>query len=100
MLSEYLHSQQVSKSSGIGFGPVLLSCHAHSSSTAWSLTAIPALDTFFLVKISEVDNVRDLKEAVKERKHTAFQHIHADALEHWNVSIPVETLLEAHLHNF
>ncbi|KAE9386906.1 hypothetical protein BT96DRAFT_771244, partial [Gymnopus androsaceus JB14] len=51
----------------------------------------------FPVKIAETESVGSLKEAIKEKKHAAFPHIDADALELWNVSEPVDQHLENNL---
>ncbi|KAE9392048.1 hypothetical protein BT96DRAFT_754297, partial [Gymnopus androsaceus JB14] len=57
------------------------------------------INRIFTVQILETDNVATLKEKIKEKNHTAFQHIDAHTLDLWNVSIPVEELSEPHLHD-
>jgi hypothetical protein len=51
----------------------------------------------FPVEIDGDKNVGSLKKAIKEEKKPAFDHITADTLEVWNVSIPIDddTNLEA-----
>ena len=44
----------------------------------------------FPVEIDPGKNVGDLKTAIKEEKKPAFDHITADSLEVWNVSIPID----------
>ena len=44
----------------------------------------------FPVEIDRNKNVRNLREAIKEKKKPAFDHITADSLEVWNVSIPIK----------
>jgi hypothetical protein len=44
----------------------------------------------FPVKIDGNENVGSLKEAIKEKKKPAFDHITADSLDVWNVSIPID----------
>ncbi|KAE9385381.1 hypothetical protein BT96DRAFT_1007092 [Gymnopus androsaceus JB14] len=58
-----------------------------------------SINRIFTVQILETDNVATLKEKIKEKKHTAFQHIDADALDLWNVSISIGDLSETHLHD-
>jgi Crinkler effector protein N-terminal domain len=41
----------------------------------------------FPVKIASTDTVGDLKDAIKEKKQLAFQHIDADSVVLWKVSI-------------
>jgi hypothetical protein len=43
----------------------------------------------FAVKIAPTETVGALKEAIKEKKEPALDHLSADALGLWNVSIPV-----------
>jgi hypothetical protein len=47
----------------------------------------------FSVKISSTESVIALKKAIKEKK-VALQHIDADALTLWKVSIPVDDVFE------
>ena len=51
----------------------------------------------FPVKVDHDENVGALKKAIKEEKKPAFDHIIADSLEIWNVSIPIheDTNLQA-----
>lgn len=52
----------------------------------------------FSVRISDEDsNVDDLKEKIKEKKRAAFDHIPADTLKLWNVSISPKKFSEARL---
>ncbi|KAF8322897.1 uncharacterized protein EI90DRAFT_3077263 [Cantharellus anzutake] len=44
----------------------------------------------FSVKIASTESVIALKEAIKDKKKVALQHIDADALTLWKVSIPVD----------
>ena len=44
----------------------------------------------FPVEIDRGENVMGLKEAIKEKKFPAFDHITADSLEVWNASIPID----------
>jgi hypothetical protein len=44
----------------------------------------------FSVEIDGDKNVAGLKEAIKEKKKSAFDHIDADSLDVWNVSIPID----------
>ena len=51
----------------------------------------------FPVEIDRGKNVGSLKKAIREEKKPAFDHIPADSLSVWNVSIPIneDTNLEA-----
>ena len=55
----------------------------------------------FPVKIDHNEDVGGLKKAIKEEKKPAFDHITADSLEVWNVSIPIneDTNVEAQVKN-
>ncbi|KAF8227713.1 hypothetical protein L208DRAFT_1295299 [Tricholoma matsutake] len=55
----------------------------------------------FPVKIDCDENVGALKKAIKEEKKQVFDHITADSLDVWNVSIPIDedTNLEAQVKN-
>jgi len=55
----------------------------------------------FPVKIDRDENVGALKKAIKEEKKPAFDHITADSLDVWNVSIPIDedTNLQAQVKN-
>jgi hypothetical protein len=44
----------------------------------------------FPVKIAASESVGTLKEAIKDKKKHAFEHVDADTLVLWNVSIPVD----------
>ena len=44
----------------------------------------------FPVKIDRDENVGALKKAIKEEKKKAFDHIDANSLDVWNVSIPID----------
>jgi hypothetical protein len=44
----------------------------------------------FLVKILKTATVGTLKKVIKEEKKVALQHVDADALSLWKVSIPVD----------
>jgi hypothetical protein len=44
----------------------------------------------FSVEIDGDDNVALLKDAIKEEKKPAFDHITAGSLDLWNVSIPID----------
>jgi len=44
----------------------------------------------FPVEIDRNENVGGLKEAIKEKKKPAFDHITADSLGVWKVSIPID----------
>ena len=53
----------------------------------------------FPVEIDRNKNVGALKEAIKEKKKPAFDHLASDSLDVWNVSIPIneDTDLQAHV---
>jgi hypothetical protein len=44
----------------------------------------------FPVKIARTESVGTLKEAIKDKKQVALEHVDADALQLWNVSIIVD----------
>jgi hypothetical protein len=44
----------------------------------------------FPVEIDRDKNVGGLREAIKEKKKRAFDHIDADSLDVWNVSVPID----------
>ena len=44
----------------------------------------------FPVEVDRDENVGGLKKAIKEEKKQAFDHIDADSLDVWNVSIPID----------
>ena len=54
----------------------------------------------FAVEISNAKTVSALRETIKDKKKPAFDHVPADALVLWNVSIPVERNLEENVNNF
>jgi len=54
----------------------------------------------FPVKIARTESVGDLKDAIKDKKQLAFQHIDADALVLWEVSLSVDESLEEIVKNF
>ena len=51
----------------------------------------------FPVEISASKTVGALKDKIKEKKQHAFQHVDADALVLWSVSIPTDGTLEEEL---
>ena len=51
----------------------------------------------FQVKIAPTESVGALKEAIKEKKEKTFEHVDADALGLWNVTIPVDNTLKENL---
>src|SRR6266498_1996070 len=56
----------------------------------WVLDEDSDSNRIFPVEVDRNKNVGDLKEAIKEKKKRAFDHIDADSLDLWNVSIPVD----------
>lgn len=48
----------------------------------------------FKVTLPSTDDVSDLKEAIKTKKSYTFQHVEADKLQLWNVSVPISSELE------
>ncbi len=56
----------------------------------WVLDEDSDSNRIFPVEVDRNKNVGDLKEAIKEKKKRAFDHIDADSLDVWNVSIPVD----------
>ena len=48
----------------------------------------------FTIEIANTKNVSTLKDAIKEKKQPAFDHVPADALVLWKVSLPVDDKLE------
>jgi len=48
----------------------------------------------FPVKIAPTETVGALKDAIKAKKKKRFEHVDADALGLWNVSIPVDNALK------
>jgi hypothetical protein len=44
----------------------------------------------FPIKIARTESVGTLKEAIKDKKQVALEHVDADALQLWNVSIVVD----------
>ena len=57
-------------------------------------------DHIFTIEIANAKNVSALKKAIKAEKQLAFQHVDADTLVLWNVSFPVDEVLEENLRNF
>ena len=57
-------------------------------------------DHIFTIEIPNAKNVSALKKAIKAEKQLAFQHIDADTLVLWNVSLPVDESLKDNLRNF
>ena len=55
----------------------------------WVLDEDSDSNRIFPVEVDRNKNVGDLKKAIKEEKR-AFDHIDADSLDVWNVSIPVD----------
>jgi Crinkler effector protein N-terminal domain len=53
----------------------------------------------FPVKIAGTESVGTLKEAIKDKKKPAFDHVPADALVLWKVSFPVDESLDGNLPN-
>lgn len=54
----------------------------------------------FPVKIAPTETVGALKKAIKEEKKPALDHLSADTLGLWNVSISVDSALEKNLGSF
>jgi hypothetical protein len=54
----------------------------------------------FPVKIASTESVGTLKEAIKDKKKHAFQHVDADTLDIFRVSFPVDDNLDATLNRF
>ena len=54
----------------------------------------------FPVKIANTESVGALKDAIKEKKKPIFNHVPADALDIFRVSIPVDEELDAALQSF
>ena len=53
----------------------------------------------FQVEISTTKTVAALKKAIKEEKKHAFQHVDADILNLWKISIPADGNLKKNLDN-
>ena len=75
-----------------------------------SLTSVPILELnclisdddsnhVFPVKIARTESVGTLKEAIKDKKKPLFDHITADALTLWNVSLAVDDCLKDNVSN-
>ena len=58
-----------------------------------------SINRIFTVQVLGTDNVSILKKAIKEEKCPLFNHVTADTLDLWNVSVPVQELSETHLHD-
>ena len=54
----------------------------------------------FPVKIAGTESVSALKDAIKEKKQPAFDHVPANTLILWKVSFPVDENLDGNLTNF
>jgi hypothetical protein len=54
----------------------------------------------FPVQIAGTESVGTLKEVIKDKKKQAFADVHADALDIYKVSFPVDALLDAKLKRF
>jgi len=57
------------------------------------------LNRIFPVEIAPTKNVGDLKKAIKEEKKPTLDHLSADALDLWMVSIPVDNAFKENLEN-
>jgi len=53
----------------------------------------------FPVKVATIESVGALREAIKDKKKNVFQHVDADALVLWKVSIPVDRNLKGEINN-
>jgi Crinkler effector protein N-terminal domain len=58
------------------------------------------LTHIFPVVIATTKIVGLLKDTIKEKKHPAFDHIPADTLVLWKVSLPFDVSLEETMRNF
>ena len=56
----------------------------------WVLGEDSDSNRIFPVEVDRNKNVGDLKEAIKEKMKPAFDHITANSLDVWNVSIPID----------
>jgi hypothetical protein len=56
-------------------------------------------DRVFPVEIEPTKTVGTLKEVIKDKKQHSFQNVDADALDLWNVSIPLDDSLDERLNN-
>jgi Crinkler effector protein N-terminal domain len=54
----------------------------------------------FVIKIANIKNVSALKDAIKDKKKPAFDHVPADTLILYKVSFPVDDDLQENLRNF
>ncbi|KAJ3782219.1 hypothetical protein GGU10DRAFT_436776 [Lentinula aff. detonsa] len=59
----------------------------------------PSVNRMFPVSISSTTSVGTLKEKIKEKTRPTFDHIAANILELWNVSIPIKHLSDDKLPN-
>ena len=87
--------QDEDRENGVLAGPVGCTQRPRTSSMATPLKLncwVLGEDStrIFPVEIDRDKNVGDLKEAIKEKKFPAFDHITADSLDVWNVSIPID----------
>jgi len=51
----------------------------------------------FVIKMERTESISALKDAIKDKKRHAFQHVDADTLVLWKVSIPVSRSLTENL---
>jgi hypothetical protein len=56
-------------------------------------------DHIFTIEVANAKNVSALKDAIKDKKRPAFDHVPADTLVLWKVSLPVDDKLEENLPN-
>ena len=54
----------------------------------------------FPVKIAHTESVGALKKAIKNEKKHAFEHVDADTLNLWEVSIPVDNGFKENVRKF
>jgi hypothetical protein len=54
----------------------------------------------FSLKIARTESVSTLRKAIKEEKKVAFEHVDADALELWDVSIAGDDFFEENVSKF
>ncbi|KAI0247827.1 hypothetical protein BJV78DRAFT_1363950 [Lactifluus subvellereus] len=62
---------------------------------AWMPTHVKSFDSILwcLANLAAAIVVADLKDMIKKENQVAFQHVDADALDLWKVSIPSPTKL-------
>ena len=56
-----------------------------------------SINRIFSIQAPDTDKIATLKEKIKEKKHPGFEHIPADNLELWHVSISIEELSETYI---